>query len=216
MSEGNVGGIYYTVEARTAALLTAERQVANSTSAMAAGFDEVDESVGDVNESFGKLSIIAGAVMAALSGNLVLEYANAWTELSNKLANSVKELEDAVKANETLADVTDRVFNIAQDSRAELDATATLYSRLEKVARSYGVSVSDLTDVSTTINKAFVVSGACAEEAYNSIRQLAQGMESGALRGDEYISVMENAPRLVQVLADSLDITTGQLREMAG
>ncbi|EEJ5117651.1 tape measure protein [Salmonella enterica] len=209
MSDEKVGGIYYTVEAKTAALLEAQRAVDTSTASMQAGFNKTDKSVNSLNQSFAKLSSVASAVMTALSASLISQYANAWTELSNKLVNSIRD-------HETLADVTGRVFKIAQESRSELDATATLYGRLEKSTRSYNVSADELAQLTATINKSFVVSGASAEEAARAIRQLAQGMGTGALRGDEFISVMEGSPRLAQALADSLGVDIGQLKAMAG
>lgn len=69
MAEDNIFGICYTVEARTAALLTAQNEVHSHTSSMSRDFETVDESVEDVNKTFGKLSSVAGAVMAVLSGN---------------------------------------------------------------------------------------------------------------------------------------------------
>ena len=208
MSDEKVGGIYYTVEARTAALLTAQRDVDSSTTKMQKGFDNTDKSVEQLNSSFMKLSSVASAVMAALSASQVLSYANAWTELSNKLVN-------AVRANETLADVTERVFKVAQATRTEVGATATLYSRLEKATREYNVSADDLARLTTIINKGFVVSGATAEEAAGAITQLSQGLGSGVLRGDEFNTVAENGTRIAQALADSLGVNVGQLRAMA-
>lgn len=208
MSDEKVGGIYYTVEARTAALLTAQRDVDSSTTKMQKGFDKTDKSVEQLNSSFMKLSSVASTVMAALSASQVLTYANAWTELSNKLVN-------AVRANETLADVTERVFKVAQNSRTEVGATATLYARLEKSTRAYNVSAEQLAKLTTIINKGFVVSGATAEEAAGAITQLSQGLGAGALRGDEYNTVAENGTRIAQALADSLGVNIGQLRAMA-
>ncbi|EOE4441884.1 tape measure protein, partial [Enterobacter hormaechei] len=116
---------------------------------------------------------------------------------------------------ETLADVTERVFDISQKTRSGLDATATLYARLERSTRSYGVSVEDITRLTTIINQGFVVSGSTAEEASNAIIQLAQGLASGALRGDEFNSVNEQGNRLMIALADSMNVSIGALRNMA-
>jgi len=158
---------------------------------------------------------MAGAISAALSIQKIVEYANAWVDVSNKLANSRRELEDSVKSNESLADVIDRVFKVSQESRSELEATATLYGRLERATRAAGTSTADLALLTTTINKAFVVSGASADEAAGAIVQLSQGLASGVLRGDEFNTIMESGSRLAQAIADSLGVTTGQLRNMA-
>lgn len=208
MADEKVGGIYYTVEARTEALLVAENQVSNANKGMQQGFNKTDESVKKVNQSFLKLSAVAGAVASALSAREVLEYANAWVDLNNKLANSVKALE-------TLGDVTQRVFEVSQQTRSSLSATADLYSRLERSTRAAGVSTKQLADLTKIINQAFVVSGATSEEAAGAIMQLGQGLASGALRGEEFNAVAENGSRLALALADSLGVDVGQLRQMA-
>lgn len=204
----NVGDIEYTVSADTASLLVADRQVAAANQKMQQGFNKTDVSVNKVSDSFMKLSRVAVAVSSALSAREVLEYANAWVELNNKLANSVRGLE-------TLGDVTQRVFDIAQNSRASLSSTAGLYAKLERATRGSGTGTKQLAQLTETINKAFVVSGASAEEAAGAIQQLSQGLGSGVLRGEEFNSVMENGSRLALALADSLGVDLGQLREMA-
>ncbi|HIE0974295.1 TPA: tape measure protein, partial [Proteus mirabilis] len=132
----------------------------------------------------------------------------AWTELNNKLSNSVR-------ASESLIDVTQRVFDISQATRSSLDATATLYARLERGTREYNTSAADLAKLTSIINQGFIVSGATAQEAENAIIQLSQGIASGALRGEEFNSVAEQGSRLMVALADSMGVGIGQLRKMA-
>ncbi|MCD8677061.1 tape measure protein, partial [Salmonella enterica subsp. enterica serovar Montevideo] len=111
--------------------------------------------------------------------------------------------------------VTERVFNITQQTRGSLDATASLYARLERATREYGTSADDLAKLTTIINQGFVVSGATAQEAENAIIQLSQGLASGALRGEEFNSVNEQGNRLIVALADSMGVGIGQMRQMA-
>ncbi|WP_425595021.1 tape measure protein [Morganella morganii] len=110
---------------------------------------------------------------------------------------------------------TERVFNISQDTRSSLDATATLYARLERGTRQYNTSAEDLAKLTTIINQGFIVSGATAQEAENAIIQLSQGIASGVLRGEEFNSVSEQGSRLMVALADSMGVSIGQLRAMA-
>ncbi len=111
--------------------------------------------------------------------------------------------------------MTERVFNISQDTRSSLDATATLYARLERGTRQYNTSAEDLAKLTTIINQGFIVSGATAQEAENAIIQLSQGIASGVLRGEEFNSVSEQGSRLMVALADSMGVSIGQLRAMA-
>ncbi|EED4811463.1 tape measure protein, partial [Salmonella enterica subsp. enterica serovar Montevideo] len=104
---------------------------------------------------------------------------------------------------------------ITQQTRGSLDATASLYARLERATREYGTSADDLAKLTTIINQGFVVSGATAQEAENAIIQLSQGLASGALRGEEFNSVNEQGNRLIVALADSMGVGIGQMRQMA-
>ena len=204
----NVGDIEYVIKADTAQLLRADKQVRNVTDGMEGGFNRADKAASSLTSSFGSLSRVATSLMAILSVQQVAQYADAWTTLNNKLAN-------ANRPSEQLVDVTERVFNITQQTRGSLDATASLYARLERATREYGTSADDLAKLTTIINQGFVVSGATAQEAENAIIQLSQGLASGALRGEEFNSVNEQGNRIIVALADSMGVSIGQMRQMA-
>ncbi|WP_407575695.1 tape measure protein [Raoultella terrigena] len=215
----NAGSIFYEVDMDTSRLLAARREVdaalnglSGNMGRLEASVNRTERSISSMDRTMSSLSGVAKGLLAALSVQQVGAYAQAWQDLSNKLANAVR---DSVPPFETLADVTERVFDISQKTRSGLDATATLYARLERSTRSYGVSVEDITKLTTIINQGFVVSGATAEEASNAIIQLAQGLASGALRGDEFNSVNEQGNRLMIALADSMNVSIGELRNMA-
>lgn len=204
----NAGSIYYDIEMDVQGLLVAQQRVNQRLDLMERGFDSTTRAVNNTERSMSSLSGVAVALAAALSVKQVSEYADAWATVNNKLANSLR-------PNEQLADVTGRVFNITQQTRSSLDATASLYARLERATRQYGTSADDLAKLTTIINQGFVVSGATAQEAENAIIQLSQGLASGALRGEEFNSVNEQGNRLIVALADSMGVSIGEMRNMA-
>lgn len=204
----NAGGIYYDIEMDIRGLLTSQQRVNQRLDLMERGFDKTSRSIDTTERSMSSLSRVAVALTAALSVQQVAEYADAWATVNNKLSNSLR-------PSEQLADVTERVFNITQQTRSSLDATASLYARLERATRQYGTSAGDLAKLTTIINQGFVVSGATAQEAENAIIQLSQGLASGALRGEEFNSVNEQGNRLIVALADSMGVSIGQMRNMA-
>lgn len=214
--EAEVGNIVYQVQMDVSGLLQGQRQLNDRLDQVNASLNNSSRAANTTERSLFSLSKVASALAGALSVQQVIAYANAWVEVSNKLANSRRALSDAVGANESLGDVLDRVFKVSQESRGELEATATLYARLERATRSAGTSTADLAQLTSTINKAFVVSGASADEAAGAIVQLSQGLASGALRGEEFNAVSESGSRLAVALADSLGVTIGELRNMAG
>ena len=211
----NAGSIVYEVDIDTARLIQGRRDIDaalnglnNGMGRLEASVNRTERSVANMDRAMSSLSVVARGLLAALSVQQVASYADAWTTLNNKLAN-------AVRPQEELVDVSTRVFDITQKTRSSLDATATLYARLERGTREYNTSAEDLAKLTTIINQGFVVSGATAQEAENAIIQLSQGIASGVLRGEEFNSVSEQGSRLMVALAQSLGVGIGQLRAMA-
>ncbi|MEX5401188.1 tape measure protein, partial [Proteus mirabilis] len=203
-----VGEIVYQVQMDVQQLLTSQRQLEQRLNRMDDSFNRTSQSVNNTERSMLSLSKVAASLAGYLSASMVASYSEAWTELNNKLSNSVR-------ASESLIDVTQRVFDISQATRSSLDATATLYARLERGTREYNTSAADLAKLTSIINQGFIVSGATAQEAENAIIQLSQGIASGVLRGEEFNSVAEQGSRLMVALADSMGVGIGQLRKMA-
>lgn len=204
----NVGEIVYQVQMDVQQLLTSQRQLEQRLNRMDDSFNRTSQSVNNTERSMLSLSKVAASLAGYLSASMVASYSEAWTELNNKLSNSVR-------ASESLIDVTQHVFDISQATRSSLDATATLYARLERGTREYNTSAADLAKLTSIINQGFIVSGATAQEAENAIIQLSQGIASGVLRGEEFNSVAEQGSRLMVALADSMGVGIGQLRKMA-
>lgn len=204
----NVGSIEYTASIEFGQMVSDSRKVENQLKKTAGSVDSLDASAKSATGSLYNMKTAAIAVSSALAIQQVIEYADAWATVNNKLANSSKQ-------GEITAEVTDRVFRIAQETRSALDATAVTYARLESATRAYNISGERVAAIAKTINQAFIVSGATAAEAAGSAVQLAQALGAGALRGEEFNSVNEQAPRLMQALADSLGVARGELKSMA-
>lgn len=211
----DAGSVIYEVDMDTSRLLAARREVDaalnglnGSMGRLEASVNRTERSIGLMERTMSSLSGVAKGLLAALSVQQVASYADAWTELNNKVANSVR-------TGETQSEVMQRIFDVSQATQSSLNGTATLYARLERGTRTYNTSAEDLTRLTTIINQGFAVSGATAQEAENAIIQLSQGIASGVLRGEEFNSVSEQGSRLMVALADSMGVSIGQLRAMA-
>lgn len=211
----DAGSVIYEVDMDTSRLLAARREIDaalnglnGSMGRLEASVNRTERSIGSMERTMSSLSGVAKGLLAALSVQQVASYADAWTELNNKVANSVR-------TGETQAEVMQRIFDVSQATQSSLNGTATLYARLERGTRTYNTSAEDLTRLTTIINQGFAVSGATAQEAENAIIQLSQGIASGVLRGEEFNSVSEQGSRLMVALADSMGVSIGQLRAMA-
>lgn len=107
------------------------------------------------------------------------------------------------------------VTQIALRTNSSLDATATLFTRVAAAGREIGVGQEQALALTETINQAIQISGSSATASNAAIVQLVQGLQSGVLRGEEFNSVMEQAPRLADALAAGLGVARGQLRGLA-
>lgn len=135
--------------------------------------------------------------------------------MADEASNLRARLDLVTNSEDKLAAAIDQTYAIAQRTSTGLSATAELYGRMQKATDSLGRSQADALRSTDLINKTFQVSGTAAATANASIIQLAQGLGAGALRGDEFNSVLEGSPRLAQALTDSLGVNVGQLRKMA-
>ena len=135
----------------------------------------------------------------------VFEFADSFTNLQNRLRV-------VTDGQRELGHVTEAVLGVANRSRSSFEATAELYSRLALATRDLGRDSGELLQVTESINKAIILSGASAKEANNGLIQLAQGIASNRLGGDELRSTLEQLPVVADVIARHLGVTRGELR----
>lgn len=149
------------------------------------------------------LGLFGGFLIARSLGGLLDDY----TEMQNRLR---------VVTDGTLQlnAVTDELVGVANRARQELGATAAIYSRLAIATEDLGTSQREVLNLTESLSKASIIGGAGAEEARNGLIQLGQGLASGALRGDELRSVLEQLPVVAGVIADEMGVTRGQLRAL--
>lgn len=177
--------------------------------------DRAAGSIDNVNNELGRVKGVALAASGALLGVAaafgtqdIIRYADAWT-------NATNQLKQATSSSAELAIMQDKLVELSKDTRSNFNSTATLYSRLARSTTELALTQSDLLDIVTTINQSFALSGASAAEASGAIFQLTQGLAAGALRGEEFNSVAEQAPILMLAIAEETGMALGALREFA-
>jgi tape measure domain-containing protein len=116
---------------------------------------------------------------------------------------------------QTTAELQDKIFASAQRARGEYASTASSVAKLGLLAGDAFNSNDEIVAFTETFQKMAKVSGSSLSESTNAMYQLTQAMAAGRLQGDEFRSIMENAPMLAQAIAKSLGKSTGELREMA-
>lgn len=154
---------------------------------------------------------LGGAALAAvgIGGTAgILKAADEWTVFQNRLKL-------VTETTAELKEAEDGILAIAKRTGQELGGTAEVYQRLAANKKELALSDKELLQITETINKSIVVGGSTAEGASAALTQFGQAMASGVLRGEEFNSMMEQAPGLARALADGLGVGVGQLRNMA-
>lgn len=151
---------------------------------------------------------VAGLAAATVSVTGLTRAADAWNQLNAQLKIATGTAESGAAA---YADV----LRIATATGQSLEQVGTVYRRFAENADALNLSQARVADISTTVAQAMALSGGAAESAQGALIQFGQALASGRLRGEELNSVMEQAPRLAQALADGLGISKGALRDMA-
>ncbi|MBG3130263.1 phage tail tape measure protein [Proteus mirabilis] len=150
----------------------------------------------------------ASVTASALSIHQVINYADSWTELQNRLKLVT---ESSVELNKA----TQAVYDIAQKTYQSLDATAQVYQRFADNADRLGLSQQKVAELTETVSKAVAISGVSATAAQAALTQFGQALASGQLRGEELNSVMEQTPALAKAIADGMGVSVGELRKKA-
>ncbi|MDO8940908.1 MAG: tape measure protein [Methylicorpusculum sp.] len=142
-----------------------------------------------------------------------------WAQDGIRLADAYKTLEARLKlvsdTSEEFLTAQEALFAIAQRTRGDLEATYSVYGKLETVIKQLGGTQQQAIATTETLNQAIALTSQGAAQDAAAILQFSQALGSGVLRGDEFNSVMENSPGLAKALADGLDVPITKLRGMA-
>ncbi|KGW21433.1 phage tail tape measure protein [Burkholderia pseudomallei] len=150
----------------------------------------------------------AQAAAAAFGVHQLIEYADEWTNLSNRLRIVTRDQIDfAIAQND--------VLRIARDTRQPLDATAELYQRIANNTSHLGLTIKQVGPLVETISKAVALSGVSADTARLGIVQLGQAFAAGQLRGQDLKSVLEELPGVADAIARGMGTSTAQLKSLA-
>lgn len=178
----------------------------------ASGLSGVEKSASGAGNALGGLGKkLAGVVSVAAAVGGVKSILN----LSDEMA-SIKARTDLMNDGlQSTGELQDAIFQSAQRARGAYQGTADAVAKMGILAKDAFSSNDETVAFMEQVNKQFAISGTSAEGRSAAMLQLTQAMGSGTLRGEELNSVLEQAPTIVQTIAKSLGVSTGELRNMA-
>lgn len=180
--------------------------------------DNVDEQ-GRFNQAINEGDANANNLMNTIR-NAIAAYAGIQTfqkalDLSDTLASTTARLNLMNDGLQTTEQLQSMIFQSAESSRGAYQATADAVSKLGLMAGDAFNSSSEIISFMEQVNKQFTIAGTETAGIEAAMLQLTQAMGSGVLRGEEYNSILEQAPNIIQAIADYMEVPKGQLKDMA-
>lgn len=192
-----------------------ERYIRDNTDEQGRFNQEIQEGVSGSNELVNMIKRAVGAYISIQGIGKVLDMSDELTQTTSRLDlmnNSFNEINGT--ANET-SELVNMVYAAAQDARGSLDGMASVVARFGNNAKDAFGNPEEVVAFADLVQKQMTIAGASTQEAANAELQLSQALGSGVLRGDELNSIFEQAPNLIQNIADYLDVPIGKIRDMA-
>ena len=165
-------------------------------------------------EASGLETSIKGFVAAYVGFQTLAQGVSAFVRMSDELTSAEARLSGIVDETQTLEQLSQKVYESAQRSRGAYASTAQFIARVGQMASDLFTN-DELVKFAETINKQMVINGTTTWEAEAAMTQLSQALGSGVLRGEELNSVFEQAPGIIKMISEYLDVDIGQIRDMA-
>lgn len=193
-------------------LTNVKSKIVSATTTGVSKFKQLATSMKESSSSGNSLVGVLGKVAAAVGSVMGVKQI---IGLSNTMSQTKARLDLMNDGLQSTKELQDRIFDSAQKSRGSYQDTADLVSKLGLNAKDAFENTAQIVDFAEQVNKQFVISGASAEETKNATLQLTQALSSGVLRGDELRSIFEQAPTLIQSIANYMGVPIGRIRDMA-
>lgn len=160
-------------------------------------------------------SNLVSAIKRMVGAYLSIQTAGKILEMSDEITQTTSRLNMMNDGLQSTADLYNMVYVAANDARGSLGDMASVVARFGNNAKDAFSSSAEVVQFANLVQKQMTIAGASTQEAANAELQLSQALGSGVLRGDELNSIFEQAPNLIQNIADYLDVPIGKIRSMA-
>lgn len=158
----------------------------------------------------------AGAAMGIeAAGRALKDMAVSAVKTTDQLTQLRARIDLINDGSQSTAEIMDKVFSAANRSRGSFLDMADSVAKLNLLAKDAFTSNDEAIYFVEQLNKQFKIAGAGVQETTSAMYQLTQAMAAGKLQGDEFRSIMENAPMLAQSIAQEMGLSVGQLKEMS-
>lgn len=203
------------VEAANQAYLRLSQTVGNTERYIRDNVDEQGRFNREIEEGTNEANSLMQTIKGAVAAYATIQTLSAALNLSDQLTTTTARMNLMNDGLQTTQDLQNMIYLSAERARGSYQATADAVSKLGLMAGDAFGSSQEIIAFMEQINKQFTIAGTEAAGVDAAMLQLTQAMASGVLRGEELNSIFEQAPTIIQSIADYLDVPIGSIREMA-
>lgn len=203
------------VSAANAAYLRLSQTVGNTERYIRDNVDEQGRFNQEISAGTQQANELTNTIKRAVAAYVSIQSVGKALNISDELVQTTSRLNMMNDGVQTTAELVNMVYAAAQDARGSFSQMADVVARFGNNAKDAFSSSEEVVAFADLIQKQMTIAGASTQEAANAELQLSQALGSGVLRGDELNSIFEQAPNLIQNIADYLDVPIGKIREMA-
>ena len=203
------------VSAANAAYLRLSQTVGNTERYIRDNTTEQGQFNRTVQEGISQADKLTNTIKGAVAAYISVQSVGKALDISDQLTLTTSRLDMMNDGLQSTDDLVKMVYAASQDARGSFSDMADVVARFGNNAKDAFSSSAEVVAFANLVQKQMTIAGASTQEASNAMLQLSQALGSGVLRGDELNSIFEQAPNLIQAIADYLDVPIGQIREMA-
>lgn len=203
------------VSAANDAYLRLSQTVGNTERYIRDNVDEQGRFNQEISAGTQQANELTNTIKRAVAAYVSIQTVGKALNISDELVQTTSRLNMMNDGVQTTAELVNMVYAAAQDARGSFSQMADVVARFGNNAKDAFSSSEEVVAFADLIQKQMTIAGASTQEAANAELQLSQALGSGVLRGDELNSIFEQAPNLIQNIADYLDVPIGKIREMA-
>lgn len=203
------------VSAANDAYLRLSQTVGNTERYIRDNVDEQGRFNQEISAGTQRANELTNTIKRAVAAYISIQSVGKALNISDELVQTTSRLNMMNDGVQTTAELVNMVYAAAQDARGSFSQMADVVARFGNNAKDAFSSSEEVVAFADLIQKQMTIAGASTQEAANAELQLSQALGSGVLRGDELNSIFEQAPNLIQNIADYLDVPIGKIREMA-
>ncbi|HGD3355419.1 TPA: tape measure protein [Morganella morganii] len=204
-----VGEIVYQVQMDVAQLLTSQRQLDQRLRNMEGGFNRTTRSVNDTENAMFSLSKAAALVTSALSAGAIIHAVDEWGQMAARIKMALNSVEGDV---ERYSEIQERFLEVSNRNGKAIETVQALYAGSATSMKELGYNTTQTVDYIESLSSAFTANATGAQQTESAMTALNRAMVVGVLKGNDWHSVLNATPSIVNDIAKELSRLRGGMK----